>query len=148
RPDIESLRRLGFDGSDSQILAHAYEEAPVLLAACCSASGMWAANAATVSPSADTLDGRVHFTPANLITLFHRSIETRFTQRLLETIFSDPVAFIHHPSLPAADQFSDEGAANQVRLCKSHHEPGVELFVYGKKALRKREGIEAFPQRQ
>ncbi len=148
RPDIESLRRLGFDGSDSQILAYAYKEAPILLAACCSASGMWAANAATVSPSADTLDGRVHFTPANLITLFHRSIETRFTQRLLETIFSDPAAFIHHPPLPASDQFSDEGAANQVRLCKSHHEPGVELFVYGKKALREREGIEAFPQRQ
>ncbi len=149
RPDIESLRRLGFDGSDAQILAHAYKEAPSLLAACCSASGMWAANAATISPSADTLDGRVHFTPANLITLFHRSIETRFTQRLLEIIFSDPEVFVHHPSLPAAYQFSDEGAANHVRLCKSHRERGLELFVYGKKVLGcSSEGIVAFPQRQ
>ncbi len=149
RPDTESLRRLGFEGSDSQVLARAYKEAPNLLAACCSASGMWAANAATISPSADALDARVHFTPANLITLFHRSIETRFTQRLLETIFRDPGAFIHHPPLPAAHQFSDEGAANHVRLCKHHHERGLELFVYGKNASGDPgKGVEAFPQRQ
>ena len=147
--DMESLRRLGFNGSDSRILAQAAKEAPVLLAACYSASAMWAANAATVSPSADSLDGLVHFTPANLISLFHRSIETRFTQRVLETVFSDPTAFVHHPPLPSTDQFSDEGAANHVRLCRRHHERGMELFVYGKKALEdSRQGLEAFPQRQ
>ena len=110
---------------------------------------MWAANAATVSPSADTSDGRVHFTPANLISLFHRSIETQFTQQVLDTIFCDPTAFVHHSPLPSTDQFSDEGAANHVRLCRRHHERGIELFVYGKKALGdSRQGVEAFPQRQ
>ncbi len=144
RPHMESLRRLGFTGSDSRILAQAAKEAPALLAACYSASAMWVANAATVSPSADSSDGLVHFTPANLISLFHRSIETQFTQRVLETIFSDPTEFVHHPPLPSTDQFSDEGAANHVRLCRHHHEGGIELFVYGKKALEdSRQGLES-----
>jgi succinylarginine dihydrolase len=149
RPHMESLRRLGFVGSDSRILAQASKEAPALLAACYSASAMWVANAATVSASADSSDGLVHFTPANLISLFHRSIETEFTQRLLETVFSDPTEFVHHQPLPATDQFSDEGAANHVRLCRHHHERGIELFVYGKNAGEgSRQGLEAFPQRQ
>ena len=149
RPHMESLRRLGFHGSDSRILAQAAKEAPAVLAACYSASGMWAANAATVSPSADASDGRVHFTPANLISLFHRSIETQFTQQVLETIFRDPTAFVHHPPLPSTNQFSDEGAANHVRLCRRHDERGMKLFVNGKKVPGdSRQGVEAFPQRQ
>ncbi|MDX1399577.1 MAG: N-succinylarginine dihydrolase, partial [Oceanospirillum sp.] len=54
RPDLFTLRRLGFSGSDAEVLAQAAKEAPRILAACCSASSMWTANAATVSPSADT----------------------------------------------------------------------------------------------
>src|SRR5271154_5738369 len=50
RPDTAALRRLGFRGSDSQILESA-AKFPQLLAACSSASAMWTANAATVSPS-------------------------------------------------------------------------------------------------
>src|SRR5688500_11311610 len=75
RPDLGTLRRLGFSGTDAQVLDGARKREPVLLAACCSASGMWAANAATVSASADCADGRVHFTPANLASTLHRSIE-------------------------------------------------------------------------
>ena len=48
-----------------------------------SASSMWTANAATVSPGADTADGRVHFTPANLVSQFHRTLESTATARLL-----------------------------------------------------------------
>ena len=40
-----------------------------LLAAALSASAMWAANAATVSPAPDTADGRCHLTVANLRTM-------------------------------------------------------------------------------
>ncbi len=79
RPDIKTLGRLGFEGSDDQILSAAAINAPFLLAACYSASSMWAANAATVSPSTDTADGLVHFTPANLVSQFHRSLEPEFT---------------------------------------------------------------------
>lgn len=76
RPAIDVLRRLGFGGrDDAAVLETAARQAPGLLAACGSASSMWVANAATVAPSADTADGRVHLTPANLTAKFHRSIE-------------------------------------------------------------------------
>jgi len=70
RPYLPALRALGFVGTDADVLARAATEAPTLLAACSSAAAMWVANAATVSPSADTADGRVHFTPANLVANF------------------------------------------------------------------------------
>ena len=73
RPCISTLRQLGFSGSDTQILQKAAQQAPSLLANVSSASSMWVANAATVSPSADTADGKVHFTVANLNAKFHRS---------------------------------------------------------------------------
>jgi succinylarginine dihydrolase len=135
RPDFRTLRRLGFSGTEAQILAAVSRDAPFLLAACCSASGMWAANAATISPSKDTADARVHFTPANLLSHFHRSIETAFTAELLRSIFSDESAFVHHPPLPAAIQLCDEGAANHIRLCATHDSSGIELFVYGREAF-------------
>jgi succinylarginine dihydrolase len=135
RPDILALRRLGFSGDNARVLEQARQEGPVLLAACCSASGMWAANAATVSPSADTADGRVHFTPANLLTQFHRSLEPQTTAAALRAIFADESAFCHHDPLPAAAPFSDEGAANHTRLAPSHGQRGLEIFVFGKSAF-------------
>ena len=63
---------------------------------------MWAANAATVSPSADTADRRVHFTAANLANELHRSIETAATTAILSRSFADPTSFAHHDPLPAA----------------------------------------------
>ena len=149
RPDIRTLRRLGFRGSDAQILSSAARKSPFLLAACYSASSMWAANAATVSPSGDTADGLVHFTPANLVSQFHRSLESEFTTLVLKAIFNDDTAFVHHPALPAAVHMSDEGAANHTRLCSSHEEGGIELFVYGRKSFdRADSGPKVFPARQ
>eukprot|EP01035_Chromulina_nebulosa_P041086 gene41086-55551_t len=89
------------------------------------------ANAATVSPGADTRDGRVHFTPANLATHLHRSIEPVVTGRALATIFRSEKHFVHHAPLPATPQMGDEGAANHTRLCAEHDGHGLELFVYG-----------------
>lgn len=131
RPSTDTLRALGFSGSDADVLARAAREAPALLALCASASPMWTANAATVSPSGDTADGRVHFTPANLINKFHRSIEHATTGRLLRAMFPDDTRFAHHPALPSHPSFGDEGAANHTRLCRAYDAPGVELFVYG-----------------
>jgi len=152
RPDIRWLKRLGFEGSDRAVLERAWREAPELLAAACSASSMWAANAATVSPSADTADGCVHFTPANLISHPHRSIESEATTRVLRTIFSDPDVFVHHPPLPPSPSFGDEGAANHTRLFPGDNQPGIELFVYGRVALNAAasgpSGATRFPARQ
>src|SRR5271166_1911208 len=126
RPDMAALRALGFVGDDAVLLATAARQAPQLLAACSSAAAMWVANAATVSPSADTVDGRVHFTPANLVAHFHRSLEAATTTRVLRSIFADERRFVVHDPLPAAPQLGDEGAANHTRF-----DAGVELFVYG-----------------
>lgn len=135
RPAITMLRRLGFTGTDASVVENAYRENRVLLASCYSASNMWAANAATVSPSADTEDGRVHITPANLVAHFHRSIEPAETARILKAIFRDPEKFVHHEPLPAVWHFGDEGAANHIRLCQNQGAPGIEIFVYGRSAF-------------
>lgn len=132
RPALHTLRALGFEGSDARVVEHAAREAPTLLAACYSSSSMWAANACTVSASADTHGGRTHFTPANLISNLHRSIEPAETSRLFEKLFSDDTRFVVHPPLPASVDMADEGAANHLRLAPDHAAPGLEIFVYGR----------------
>jgi len=129
RPHLPTLRRAGFKGPDLQVFEAAWLEAPRLMKNCLSASSMWAANAATVSPSADSRDDKLHLTPANLSTMLHRSIEHPQTQRALETAF--PFANVH-PALAEQSVFADEGAANHVRLCGSRGVQGIELFVYGR----------------
>ena len=135
RPNLLALRHSEFSGSDAEVLKAAHRYDRRVLAACCSASSMWAANAATVSPSADTADGRVHFTPANLFSQWHRSLETPATAEVLRRIFQSSQHFVHHPPLPAMPRFADEGAANHTRLAPSQGSPGVELFVYGRDEL-------------
>eukprot|EP01093_Parvamoeba_rugata_P006793 TRINITY_DN2078_c0_g1_i1.p1 TRINITY_DN2078_c0_g1~~TRINITY_DN2078_c0_g1_i1.p1 ORF type:complete len:447 (-),score=51.16 TRINITY_DN2078_c0_g1_i1:230-1570(-) len=149
RPHIPTLRALGFTGSDRDVLSAAAKQSPSILAAASSASTMWTANAATVSPSADTSDHRVHFTPANLSAKFHRSIEHVVTGRALKSIFADDAWFAHHPALPSVSQFGDEGAANHTRLCGGYGEPGVELFVYGQIAFNEQAPApKLYPARQ
>jgi succinylarginine dihydrolase len=135
RPDVATLRQLGFTGADNEVLRNAAQQAPAIFRACCSASSMWTANAATVSPSADTADGRVHFTPANLTNKFHRSLEPRTTGRILRAMFNDSTHFQHHTHLPENEHFGDEGAANHTRLCDQYGHAGVEVFVYGRHAF-------------
>src|SRR2546429_2499074 len=135
RPLVPALRELGFEGSDAAIVTRVAREAPQLLAACSSAAAMWAANAATVSPSADTTDRRVHFTPANLIANFHRSLEAETTTRVLRSIFADEARFVVHSPLPAATQFGDEGAANHTRFTAASESSSAEMFVYGRSAF-------------
>ena len=111
----------------------------MLLANVSSASAMWAANAATVSPSADAGDKRVHLTPANLSSHLHRSIEAETTGRVLKAIFSDEKHFVVHEPVPFA-VFGDEGAANHCRITRRHGVRGMELFVHGRSALVKDAG--------
>src|SRR5947209_6978799 len=105
------------------------EAEPALAANAMSASAMWAANAATVSPAPDASDGKCHLTVANLRSMPHRSLEWRATLAQLLIAFADEEHFQIHPALPPA--FGDEGAANHMRLAASHAEAGVEIFVYG-----------------
>lgn len=114
------------------------EAEPEIAANAMSASAMWAANAATVSPAPDTADGTCHLTVANLRTMPHRSHEWPSTLAQLKMAFASHAFMVHAP-VPAA--FGDEGAANQMRLTAAHGEPGVEIFVYGVSGR-------AFPARQ
>lgn len=139
RPHVSSLRKMGFSGSDADVVSMAARASPVLIANVSSASAMWTANAATVSPSADTGDGRVHLTPANLSSHFHRALEAETTTRVLRAIFADGTRFVVHDPVPFAT-FGDEGAANHCRLAASHGERGIEVFIYGRSAFAKVEG--------
>ena len=148
RPSLRLLRELGFSGSDTAVIERAAKDAPELLAAASSASAMWTANAATVSPSADTRDGRVHFTPANLTSKLHRAIEHEATRRTLQAIFADPAHFTVHEALPGTPALGDEGAANQTRFCSQYGERGVEFFVYGRSEYRRGPEPVRYPARQ
>lgn len=131
RPNLALLHRLGFTGPLHTVIQRATREAPKVLAAAYSASAMWTANAATVCPSADAFDKRVHFTPANLVSLLHRHQEAGETAATLQRLFADPEQFIVHDPLPSVGFFSDEGAANHTRLCGENGE-GLHLFAWGK----------------
>ena len=119
RPDARWLAELGTDPAGAD---------PALLANALSASAMWAANAATVSPAPDCGDGCCHLTVANLVTMPHRSHEWPGTLAQLRLAFANPAFAVHGP-VPAP--FGDEGAANHMRLATSHDAPGIEVFVYG-----------------
>ncbi|PMS19330.1 N-succinylarginine dihydrolase [Trinickia dabaoshanensis] len=148
RPSLRLLRELGFSGTEQRVIERAAKEAPELLAAASSASAMWTANAATVSPSADTQDGRVHFTPANLTSKLHRAIEHEATRRTLSAIFADPACFVVHEALPGTPALGDEGAANHTRFCAQYGERGVEFFVYGRSEYRRGPEPVRYPARQ
>lgn len=119
RPDAPWLETLGttLEDSEGHLRAQAW-----------SASSMWAANAATVSPAPDSADGKCHLTVANLVTMPHRSHEWPGTLAQLRLAFANPAFEVHAP-IPAP--FGDEGAANHMRLCSGHDGQGVEIFVYG-----------------
>lgn len=148
RPNIGVLRQIGFSGSDEQVVERAARQAPQLLSAASSASSMWVANAATVSPSADTLDGKVHLTVANLNNKFHRASEAPTTESVLRAMFRDTGRFAVHGALPQVALFGDEGAANHNRLGGEYGEPGVQLFVYGREDSKSGQAPARYPARQ
>jgi succinylarginine dihydrolase len=119
RPDWDWLAALG----------GAMDDPAPLPAWALSASPMWTANAATVSPAPDTADGKCHLSVANLVTMPHRSHEWPNTLKQLRLAFADPGFAVHGP-VPAP--FGDEGAANHMRLAPEHGAPGIEVFVYGR----------------
>jgi succinylarginine dihydrolase len=148
RPNVPVLRQLGFSGSDEKVVAQAARQAPQLLSAAGSASSMWVANAATVSPSADSLDGKVHLTVANLNNKCHRASEAPATESILHAMFRNERYFSVHGALPQVAMFGDEGAANHNRLGGAYGEPAVQLFVYGREEAKAGLVPARYPARQ
>lgn len=137
RRNLDALGVQGFllplprpNGALQEALCLDGSEAAALRAAPWSASSMWTANAATVSPAPDTADGKCHLTPANLITMLHRAQEWEDTKAQLDIAFGNKDHFTVHDAVPPT--FGDEGAANHGRFCEGHGSEGVELFVYGR----------------
>ncbi|HEY3593750.1 MAG TPA: N-succinylarginine dihydrolase, partial [Polyangiaceae bacterium] len=147
RPSLRTLRRLGFTGGDEQILASAAAHSEILVRLTSSAAAMWTANAATIAPSCDTADGKTHVTPANLMTMFHRSIEAEVTEKILRVVFADPSRFAVHRPLPGGAQLADEGAANHTRLFQGD-KGAVHVFAWGRSAFGDVSAPRRFPARQ
>lgn len=147
RPRISFLRAIGFSGSDEEVIAKAGEGDGHLLRIASSSAAMWTANAATVAPSADTDDGRLHLVVANLKHMLHRAIEADVTFEVMKTIFADEERFAVHAPLPGGGHFADEGAANHTRLFTDGHE-AVHLFAWGRSAYLEKPRPKRFPARQ
>jgi succinylarginine dihydrolase len=130
RPHLPLLRQ-HFTGEDAEVIRQASLTAQGLLEKASSASAMWTANAATVTPCVDALDGRLHITAANLFTNLHRRIEAEDTYDTLAAIFAQVPGCVVHPPLAAAAGLHDEGAANHMRLSPSHSARGLHVFVWG-----------------
>ena len=139
RPHLMTLRAIGFGGTDEEVINQAAKKNPALLKNVYSASSMWSANAATFSPSIDSNDQKIHITPANLNSMFHRSIEHEFTKTQLELMFGG-VAKVHEP-IKNISGYGDEGAANHLRVSAQHLMPGFQIFVYGSSAFEVHQGI-------
>lgn len=150
RPKLEPLFRLGLiqdagllkaDDPDAlaKHLARHAAVAPHLLAACFSGASIWTANWATVSPSSDSEDGKVHFTCANQSRSFHRSLEAEDATGVLRQIFIGDLFRVHDP-LPRSYAMGDEGAANHLRFAPSHGDKGLNVFVYGRGGFEEPDG--------
>ena len=133
RPHLKTLRAFGYGGTDEEVINRVAKQNPALLKNVYSASSMWAANAATFSPSIDSYDQNIHVTPANLNSMFHRSIEHEFTKTQLELMFQG-VAEVHEP-IKNISGYGDEGAANHLRVSAQHLKPGFQIFVFGSTAF-------------
>ena len=132
RPEVEFLRRLGFAGTDAQVVAQAARTEPQLLRHACSSAFMWTANCATVIPSSDSQDGFCHLVPANLSAMPHRALEAEPRARMLRRLFADGQRFVVHDPLPCTAALGDEGAANHHRAVGA--QGACHLFVHGRAA--------------
>lgn len=131
RPHLPTFRALGFHGADNKIPEKVFKNNPKLLFQYASAADMFAANSASVTPSVDASNNRVHLTPANKSLMPHRAIEAEMTSRIFKVIFSNRTFFVHHPPQPHHPLFLDEGAANHIRFSFNPNDAGVHLFVSG-----------------
>ena len=131
RPRLDWLAELGFEGSLAEQLSAVRNAAPRALSAAFSSAFMWMANAATVTASTDSIDGRLHCTPANLISSWHRGSEAQERKPQLESLLAQINTKNIHSPLPAVMPLRDEGAANHMRLCDSTGTHGFNLFVHG-----------------
>lgn len=131
RPNWRWLESIGFSGDRGDVLRRCFDEAPSLLSAAYSSAFMWTANAATVAPSCDTIDGKLHIVPANLCSNLHRAQEATERRDQLREMFDQLDRVEVHEALPSVVALRDEGAANHMRLCSQDGSKAIHVFVHG-----------------
>ncbi|MFK7738222.1 MAG: N-succinylarginine dihydrolase [Pirellulaceae bacterium] len=149
RPRLDFLTQLGFEGLEQTSagravdpaamrngLQHAFEVAPRALSAAFSSAFMWAANSGTFTPDVDARDGNNHFTPANLVSSWHRASEAEERWSDARALWGPASAegsvdSVVHAPLPASVPLRDEGAANHMRLSGDSGMAGLHVFVHG-----------------
>ncbi len=131
RPRLTWLQELGLGVDSSTQLSAALHAAPRAFSAAFSSAFMWAANMATVSAACDCRSRRLHITPANLISSWHRAGEAAERASDLSRLLGALDDCTVHLPLPSILPLRDEGAANHMRLCDATGEVGFNVFVYG-----------------
>lgn len=131
RPRLNWLKELGLGVDSSEQLSAALHTAPRAFSAAFSSAFMWAANMATVSAACDCRDRRLHITPANLISSWHRAGEAAERISDLNRLLGSLDNCTLHPPLSPIVPLRDEGAANHMRLCEATGKIGFNIFVYG-----------------
>ncbi len=146
---MAALRRLGFAGSDAQVIQQAAKKRcrcwlPVARPPACG----WP------MPRHSQPERRHGRWPR----AFHRrqpELQTHPQHRTSDHQSSaggdvrQPAHFAAHAALPAVAQFGDEGAANHTRFCRACGEAGVEFFVFGRSAFDTRyPAPQKYPARQ
>lgn len=131
RPRLDWLQELGLGVDSSEQLSAALHTAPRAFSAAFSSAFMWAANMATVSAACDCRDGRLHITPANLISSWHRAAEAAERAIDLNRLLGSLDNCTIHPPLSPIVPLRDEGAANHIRLSDTTGKIGFNIFVYG-----------------
>ena len=131
RPNWTWLEPLGYTGHRGDSLKRCFDRTPELLSAAYSSSFMWTANAATVAPSCDASDFKLHIVPANLCCNLHRGQEAIDRRNQLRELFSGDSDVMVHEPIPSVFPLRDEGAANHIRLCAPDRIHAIHLFVFG-----------------
>ena len=88
----------------------------------------------------DNIDNAIHITVANLNSMMHRSIEPKFTYKMLKRILNKKVNI--NKSLLNLPNIGDEGAANHIRIAERHNVPGYQIFVYSSENISHAKTIE------
>lgn len=147
RPSVKELENFGYTLKSQEDLDNLWLSNPMLASAIFSNSSVWMANSGLFLPAADSRDRLTHLVPANLSYTLHRYFEARYHTKVFQKIFENTRGIQVHEPLCRHNYYSDEGAANHMRLAPPAHGDALHLFVWGRDP-EKEQMLTHFPARQ
>jgi succinylarginine dihydrolase len=109
---------------------------------------MWVANAATVSPSADTADARVQLHAGQSLRISIARWRRRRPPAILRAIFPDTGRFVVHDALPGVAADGRRGRRQSPRLARDPRLPRSSSSSFGRRAYGGGPVPAPFPARQ